>query len=626
MPRRKRYLDDAAPADNTARIGYNPVMRVKQQDTPARRQEEQYKAKVRAEQARVTPVDQRQVSIGPYREKTSLDRAGGRLYAASEQRRKDAKAREEAGVVLGALLNPVMPHSGVDIVSAIKNGEVNSLTDVLAAPYLSDSWSQKNPGKALALDLLTPFAAKDISRGYKLMKAGLKNPRIGIIPDTNVASGFRYTPEELNEINGSRRALVDVILRNNSTTTPATAVTQYGTPMSSLGSQATSHYVNWLQNRGLNVFNATDADIQRYLSEYTQHGVGPGYSISGFTGNAGANTGSSAASAIGNTAATTSSSNNILSVEDAEKQLEKLYKEYSGSRADINDVNPLIDYLRNNKQGFDTNAEKQFFYNLGQKYGVNPMPRGTDASVISSEGMAASRVPILKEARRRKDVIQQGIASGMSKAEAEAAERATRQNIYWGNRRNEIIDFNKGLLSRAEYDALPPYVKVDGRTDYDGYMQLYNTLDDVGEDTMTSTYVRNDFGSPGALTGLDIGRFIEEAPHGERINIHSLSTDSYPAILRNLIKYGDKGRSGIKIQQHPTFTHFNGLGRRHWNNEYITTYDDIKALTDQVNAIYGTSIPYPVTRNGKLYERPEFTIFKYKYGGRVPVRRKYSLR
>ena len=157
MRRRKRYLDNAAPADNTARIGYNPIIRVKQKDTPARRREEQRKAEVQKEQGRF-PANPRQASIGPYRQKTALDKAGGRLYAAAEQRRKDAEDREAAGVVLNALVKPVMPSTGLDIYDAYKRGEVNNISDALAAPYVTGSWSQRNPGKALVADIVGPAA------------------------------------------------------------------------------------------------------------------------------------------------------------------------------------------------------------------------------------------------------------------------------------------------------------------------------------------------------------------------------------------------------------------------------------------------------------------------------------
>ena len=165
--RRKRYLDNAAPADNTANVvsPVNRMIQVKQQDTPARREKETREYKARQEIAKITPANPRQASIGPYRKKTALDKAGGRLYAAAEQRRKDEEDREAAGVVLNSLFKPILPSTYVDMAAAIKNGQVNNLTDALAAPYLNDSWSMRNPGKALVTDVATPFiAAKTLSK------------------------------------------------------------------------------------------------------------------------------------------------------------------------------------------------------------------------------------------------------------------------------------------------------------------------------------------------------------------------------------------------------------------------------------------------------------------------------
>lgn len=159
MPRR-RYLDNAAPADNTANVvrPVNRMIQIKQQDTPVKRQTEQYKAKVRAEQARVTPIDQRQASIGPYREKTDLDKQGGRLYAAGERMEQEAKDREQLGAAIQGLMGPTLPSYWLNVASAVKNGQVDNITDALAAPYLSDSWSMRNPSKALAADIIGPAA------------------------------------------------------------------------------------------------------------------------------------------------------------------------------------------------------------------------------------------------------------------------------------------------------------------------------------------------------------------------------------------------------------------------------------------------------------------------------------
>lgn len=159
MPaRRKRYLDNAAPADNTANVvrPVNRMIQVKQKDTPARRREEQRKAEVRKEQGRF-PANPRQASIGPYREKTAIDKAGGRLYAAAEQRAKDAEAKREAAVVLGALVRLFSPSSISDIYDAYKRNQVHTISDALAAPYLSESWSQQHPDLAALYDVVGGF-------------------------------------------------------------------------------------------------------------------------------------------------------------------------------------------------------------------------------------------------------------------------------------------------------------------------------------------------------------------------------------------------------------------------------------------------------------------------------------
>lgn len=164
MPRR-RYLDKAAPADatyNSIRPVYRNIQ-VKKKDTPQRRENEAAKARVREAQYR----RERQGSIGPYREKTAIDKAGGRLYAAAEQRAKDAQDREAAGVVLNALFKPIMPSTYVDVYDAYKRGEVNNVTDALAAPYVTGSWSQRNPGRALALDVAIPTGVGVTSKVLK---------------------------------------------------------------------------------------------------------------------------------------------------------------------------------------------------------------------------------------------------------------------------------------------------------------------------------------------------------------------------------------------------------------------------------------------------------------------------
>lgn len=156
MSRRRRYLDNTAPADNTANVvrPVNRMIQVKQQDTPARREKETKEYRARQERAKYTPVNPRQASIGPYREKTALDKAGGRLYAEAEQRRKDAEAKREAAVVLGALVRPISPSSMTDIYDAYIRNQVHTISDALAAPYLSNSWSQQHPSGAALYDIV----------------------------------------------------------------------------------------------------------------------------------------------------------------------------------------------------------------------------------------------------------------------------------------------------------------------------------------------------------------------------------------------------------------------------------------------------------------------------------------
>ena len=217
--KRKRYLDNTTPADNTANVvrPVNRMIQVKQQDTPARREKETREYKAIQERAKYTPVNPRQASIGPYREKTALDKAGGRLYAEAEQRRKDAEDREAAGVVLNSLFKPILPSTYADMAAAIKNGQVNNFSDALAAPYLSDSWSMRNPGKALVADILTPIAAGDIARGYKAMRMGLRNPRLGIVADSTHPSGFRFTEDEIQKLSKNASTLANIRFNNMNT-------------------------------------------------------------------------------------------------------------------------------------------------------------------------------------------------------------------------------------------------------------------------------------------------------------------------------------------------------------------------------------------------------------------------
>lgn len=213
MPRR-RYLDKAAPADvtyNSIRPVYRNIQ-VKKKDTPQRRENEAAKARARAEQARVTPANPRQASIGPYRQKTAIDKAGGRLYAAAEQRAKDAQDREAAGTVLNALFKPLMPSTYVDMAAAVKNGQVNNVVDALAAPYLSDSWSMRNPGKALAVDLLTPSIKPMGNKFYNLVDRRFvpKNKVLTYNPDHSVMYRYIGTKDS-----GYKDLLTSGIIRGN---------------------------------------------------------------------------------------------------------------------------------------------------------------------------------------------------------------------------------------------------------------------------------------------------------------------------------------------------------------------------------------------------------------------------
>lgn len=176
MPRR-RYLDNAAPADatyNSIRPVYRSIQ-LKKKDTPQRRENEAAKARARAELARVTLANPRQASIGLYREKTAIDKAGGRLYEAGERMEQAERNKEEAVMALEGLFKPIMPSSYIDIVAAIKNGQANNVVDVLAAPYITGSWSQRNPGKALAVDILAPFALNKVNKLARFAGSNITN-------------------------------------------------------------------------------------------------------------------------------------------------------------------------------------------------------------------------------------------------------------------------------------------------------------------------------------------------------------------------------------------------------------------------------------------------------------------
>lgn len=179
--RRKRYLDNTAPADNTANVvrPVNRMIQVKRQDTPARREKE-----TREYQAR---VEQGQRIMNTFARTPAGRRAANRAYAIESQKAKQAAAKEEAAAVVGSLFKPLMPSTYVDMAAAIKNGQVNSLTDALAAPYLTNSWSMRNPGKALVTDIVAPFAlnkgiqlakfaGRDIANSWRDMRYALAHP------------------------------------------------------------------------------------------------------------------------------------------------------------------------------------------------------------------------------------------------------------------------------------------------------------------------------------------------------------------------------------------------------------------------------------------------------------------
>ena len=168
-PRRKIYLDNTAPADNTANVvrPVNRMIQVKRQDTPARREKE-----TREYQAR---VEQGQRIMNSFARTPAGRRAANRAYAIESQKAKQEATKEEAAAVVGSLFKPIIPSTYVDMAAAIKNGQVNNLTDALAAPYLSDSWSMRNPGKALVVDLAAPFA---VAKGTQLVNRGTRGLKL----------------------------------------------------------------------------------------------------------------------------------------------------------------------------------------------------------------------------------------------------------------------------------------------------------------------------------------------------------------------------------------------------------------------------------------------------------------
>lgn len=165
----KYYINNTAPADNTANVvrPVNRMIQVKQQDTPARREKE-----TREYQSR---IEQGQRIMNTFARTPAGRRATNRDYAIQSQKAKQEAAKEEAAAVVGSLFKPLMPSTYVDMAAAIKNGQVNNLTDALAAPYLTDSWSMKNPGKALVLDITTPFI---VGKGTQLLNKSTKGLKL----------------------------------------------------------------------------------------------------------------------------------------------------------------------------------------------------------------------------------------------------------------------------------------------------------------------------------------------------------------------------------------------------------------------------------------------------------------
>lgn len=221
-PRRKRYLDNTAPADNTTSVvrPVNRMIQVKQQDTPARREKETREYQTRVERG--------QRIMNNFARTPAGRRAANRAYTVDSQKAKQEAAKEEAAAVVGSLFKPLMPSTYVDMAAAIKNGQVNNVTDALAAPYLSDSWSIRNPGKALVTDIAAPFAlskgtrlakfaGRDIANSWRDMRYALAHPesqRFGIIADSSVPAGFRFEPKEVAKLQKNSNSLVKIMAEN----------------------------------------------------------------------------------------------------------------------------------------------------------------------------------------------------------------------------------------------------------------------------------------------------------------------------------------------------------------------------------------------------------------------------
>lgn len=120
------------------------------------------------QQTRVTPIKQRQTVISSYKPKTVVDKAAERQYAAKQYRDKEEEDRKSLGTGLLGLVKSVQPSSLYDMYREAKNG--GNIVDVLSAPYLTDSWSNKNQGKAFAIDMGTFFGLGTLSKGASYIK------------------------------------------------------------------------------------------------------------------------------------------------------------------------------------------------------------------------------------------------------------------------------------------------------------------------------------------------------------------------------------------------------------------------------------------------------------------------
>ena len=169
-----------AASDNTTNVVKPQLDKIyikKTKDTPTRQREETEKYKAREERNKRI--------INKFSKTPAGRRATNRAYAIESQKAKQEAAKEEAAAVIQSILGPAMPSYWLNILSATKEGKVNNVTDALAAPYLSDSWSMKNPGKALVLDVASPFiVSKGISNANRIAR--------------NVANRRYFTYEYLN--------------------------------------------------------------------------------------------------------------------------------------------------------------------------------------------------------------------------------------------------------------------------------------------------------------------------------------------------------------------------------------------------------------------------------------------